>query len=97
MTEKEKKKDTLDQVKEYLSKQWTNPFNCELIITERNGNLNFSCESWKVEIGIKYNWFNVSTRKNCGIGYFDLDQVKDIRDNRETILEIYKGKYVFNY
>ena len=43
-------------------------------------------------LGIEDDWFNVSTGDRCGIGEYDLDQIVEIRDNKETILEIYNGE-----
>ena len=44
-------------------------------------------------MGIGDDWFNVSTRQGLGIGEYDLDQIVEIRDNKETILEIYNGEW----
>ena len=37
-------------------------------------------------------YFNVETRRGWGIGEYDLDQIVEIRDNKETIMEIYNGE-----
>ena len=44
-------------------------------------------------MGIEDDWFNVSTGDGCGIGEYDLAQIVEIRDNKETILEIYNGEW----
>ena len=86
---KKNKKQRLDEVKDYINEELSNPFSCDVRVTEKGGNLLIDCGCWVLTMGINDDWFNVSTRGNCGIGYYDLDQIVDIRDNKETILEIY--------
>ena len=90
---KKTKKERLDEVKDYINEELSNPFCCEVKVTEDNGNLIFDCGCWVVTMGIEDDWFNVSTGDGCGIGEYDLDQIVEIRDNKETILEIYNGEW----
>ena len=82
----------LDEVKDYINEELSNPFSCEVKVTEENGNILVDCGCWVVTMGIEDDWFNVSTVDGCGIGFYDLDQIVEIRDNKETILEIYRRK-----
>lgn len=88
---KKTKKERLDEVKDYINEELSNPFSIEVKVTEKGGNLIFDCGWWVLTMGIEDDWFNVSTRDGCGIGFYDLDQIVEIRDNKETILEIYNG------
>ena len=87
------KEERLDEVKDYINEELSNPFSIEVKVTEENGNILVDCGCWVLTMGIKDDWFNVSTVGFCGIGYYDLDQIVDIRDNKETILEIYNGEW----
>ena len=87
------KKERLDEVKDYINEELSNPFCCEVKVTEDNGNIIVDCGCWVLKMGIGDDWFNVSTRQGLGIGEYDLDQLVEIRDNKETILEIYNGEW----
>lgn len=82
----------LEGVQKYIEEELSNPFSCECKVTEEDGNICIDCGCWVVSLGIEDDWFNVSTHEGCGIGDYDLDQIVEIRDNRETILEIYNSK-----
>lgn len=86
------KKQRLDEVKDYINEELNVPFFCEWKVREENGNIIIETECWEVTLGINDEWFNVSTEKGCGISTYELDQIVDIRDNKETILEIYNGE-----
>lgn len=86
------KEQRLDEVKDYINEELSNPFSCEVKVTEENGNILVDCGCWVVTMGIEDDWFNVSTVDGCGIGFYDLDQIVEIRDNKETILGIYRGE-----
>ena len=90
---KELKKKRLDEVKDYINEELSNPFSIEVKVTEDNGNIIVDCGWWVLKMGIEDDWFNVSTVSECGIGFYDLDQIVEIRDNKETILEIYNGEW----
>ena len=90
---KQTKKERLDEVKDYINEVLSNPFCCEVKVTEDNGNIIVDCGCWVLKLGIGDDWFNVSTRQGFGIGEYDLDQIVEIRDNKETILEIYNGEW----
>ena len=87
------KKERLDEVKDYINEVLSNPFSIEVKVTEDNGNIIVDCGCWVLKMGIGDDWFNVSTRQGLGIGEYDLDQIVEIRDNKETILEIYNGEW----
>ena len=90
---KQTKKERLDEVKDYINEVLSNPFSIEVKVTEDNGNIIVDCGCWVLKMGIGDDWFNVSTRQGLGIGEYDLDQIVEIRDNKETILEIYNGEW----
>ena len=90
---KHTKKERLDEVKDYINEELSNPFSIEVKVTEDNGNIIVDCGCWVLSMGIEDDWFNVSTGDRCGIGEYDLDQIVEIRDNKETILEIYNGEW----
>lgn len=90
---KKTKEERLDEVKDYINEELTNPFCCEVNVTEENGNILVDCGCWVLTMGIKDDWFNVSTRQGIGIGEYDLDQIVEIKDNKETILKIYNGEW----
>ena len=90
---KQTKKERLDEVKDYINEVLSNPFSIEVKVTEDNGNIIVDCGCWVLSMGIEDDWFNVSTGDGCGIGEYDLDQIVEIRDNKETILEIYNGEW----
>ena len=90
---KQTKKERLDEVKDYINEVLSNPFSIEVKVTEDNGNIIVDCGCCVVTMGIEDDWFNVSTGDRCGIGEYDLDQIVEIRDNKETILEIYNGEW----
>ena len=81
---KELKKKRLDEVKDYINEELSNPFSIEVKVTEDNGNIIVDCGCWVLKMGIGDDWFNVSTVDECGIGFYD---------NKETILEIYNGEW----
>ena len=87
------KKERLDEVKDYINEELSNPFCREVKVTEDNGNIIVDCGCWVLKMGIGDDWFNVSTRQGLVIGEYDLDQIVEIRDNKETILEIYNGEW----
>ena len=90
---KQTKKERLDEVKDYINEELSNPFSIEVKVTEDNGNIIVDCGCWVLSMGIEDDWFNVSTGDGCGIGEYDLDQIVEIRDNKDTILEIYNGEW----
>ena len=90
---KHTKKERLDEVKDYINEELSNPFSIEVKVTEDNGNIIVDCGCCVLSMGIEDDWFNVSTRQGLGIGEYDLDQIVEIRDNKETILEIYNGEW----
>ena len=91
MTKEEKTK-RLDAVKDYINEELSNPFCCEVKVKEEGRNLVIDCGCWVLSMSIDDDYFNVETRRGWGIGGYDFDQIVEIRDNKETILEIYKGE-----
>lgn len=87
----DKSNQALKAVHQYVNNELYNPFSCEVLVKRKDGNLVFDCGVWVITMGIEDDWFNVSTKKGCGIGEYDLDQIVDIRDNKETIIELYCG------
>ena len=82
---KKTKEERLDEVKDYINEELTNPFCCEVKVTEDNGNIIVDCGCWVLKMGIGDDWFNVSTRQGLGIGEYDLTRLLK-QDNKETIL-----------
>lgn len=81
-----------DAVKDYINEELSNPFSCEVKVKEEGRNLLIDCGCWVLTMGVEDDYFNVETRRGWGIGEYDLDQIVEIRDNKETIMEIYNGE-----
>ena len=79
----------IDAVKDYINKELSNSLCCGFEVKERSKQLLIDCGFWVLTIDLEDGWFNVSTRRNMGIGEYDLDYIVEIRDNKETIMEIY--------
>ena len=44
------KKESLDEVKDYINEELSNPFCCEVKVTEDNGNIIVDCGCWVLKM-----------------------------------------------
>ena len=84
---KHTKKERLDEVKDYINEELSNPFCCEVKVTEDNGNIIVDCGCWVLKMGIGDDWFNVSTRQDLGLVNMTLTRLWRLGTTRRPSLK----------